>query len=201
VRTRRTPAGRAQAWGLRAWRSRTQRARCALPPRRGMRITAAAGGTDATRGTSTMGGIMHVDAPRPQNGAGAVAAGAPGAAGSGGSGAARAAKYNMATLEERTRFKPRCEVLMVEIKVRNHKGRQGAYSADDHARNSFLKRTALPGLRWGKVPVPGEHQRTLPDARRRVRSLSLLSLPRALCARSDQTVETVDWTKSWPPSP
>ena len=127
-----------------------------------------ADGTDATRGT-TMGGIMHVDAPRPQNGAGAVATGAPGAAGSGGSGPARAAKYNMATLEERTRFK---------------------------------QRTALPGLRWGKVPVPGEHdQRTLPDARRRVRSLSLLSLPRALCARSDQTVETVDWTKSWPPSP
>jgi hypothetical protein len=82
---------------------------------------------------------------------------------------------------------------MVEIKDRNHKGKQGAYAADDHARHSFLKRTALPGLRWGKVPVPGEHdQRTLPDARRRVRSLSLLSLPRALCARSDQTVETVD---------
>ena len=113
-----------------------------------------------------------------------------------------AAKYNMATLEERTRFKLRCEVLMLEIKDRNHKGKQGAYTADDHARHSFLKRTALPGLRWGKVPVPGEHdQRTLPDARRRVRSLSLLSLPRALCARSDQTVETVDWTKSWPPSP
>ena len=132
---------------------------------------------------------MQVDAPRPQNGAGAVAAGAPGAAGSGGSGAARAAKYNMATLEERTRFKLRCEVLMLEIKDRNHKGKQGAYTADDHVRHSFLKRTALPGLRWGKVPVPGEHQRTLPDARRRVRSLSL---PRALCARSDQTVETVD---------
>ena len=135
----------------------------------GMTITAAADGTDATRGTSAMGGIMHVDAPRPQNGAGAVATGAPGAAGSGGSGPARAAKYNMATLEERTRFK---------------------------------QRTALPGLRWGKVPVSGEHdQSTLPDALRRVRALSLLSLPRALCARSDQTVETVDWTKSWPPSP
>ena len=89
--------------------------------------TAAADGTDATRGT-TMGGIMQVDAPRPQNGAGAVAAGAPGAAGSGGSGAARAAKYNMATLEERTRFKLRCEVLMLEIKDRNHKGKQGALS-------------------------------------------------------------------------
>ena len=148
----------------------------------GMTITAAADGTDATRGTSAMGGIMHVDAPRPQNGAGSVAAGAPGAAGSGGSGAARAAKYNMATLEERTRFKLRCEVLMLEIKDRNHKGRQGAYSADDHARNSFLKRTALPGLCWGKVPVPGEHdQRTLPDARRRVRALSLLSSPSPLC--------------------
>ena len=94
----------------------------------GMTITAAADGTDATRGTSAMGGIMHVDAPRPQNGAGAVAAGAPGAAGSGGSGAARAAKYNMATLEERTRFKLRCEVLMLEIKDRNHKGKQGALS-------------------------------------------------------------------------
>ena len=89
----------------------------------GMTITAAADGTDATRGTSAMGGIMHVDAPRPQNGAGAVAAGAPGAAGSGGSGAARAAKYNMATLEERTRFKLRCEVLMLEIKDRNHRER------------------------------------------------------------------------------
>jgi len=133
-----------------------------------------------------------VDAAHPQNAAGAVATRAPGADGSGGSARARAAKYNMATLEERTRFKPRCEVLMVEIKVRNHKGKQGAYTADDHVRHSFLKRTALPGLRWGKVPVPGEHQRTLPDARRRVRSLSLLSLPRALCARSDQTVETVD---------
>ena len=33
---------------------------------------------------------------------------------------------------------------------------------------------------------------SLPDARRRVRALSLLSLPRALCARSDQIVETVD---------
>ena len=127
--------------------------------------------------------------------------GSTGPDGSGGSARARAAKYNMATLEERTRFKPRCEVLMVEIKVRNHKGKQGAYTADDHVRHSFLKRTALPGLRWGKVPVPGEHQRTLPDARRRVRSLSLLSLPRALCARSDQTVETVDRTKSWPSSP
>ena len=135
---------------------------------------------------------MQVDAAHPQNAAGAVATRAPGADGSGGSARARAAKYNMATLEERTRFKPRCEVLMVEIKVRNHKGKQGAYTADDHVRHSFLKRTALPGLRWGKVPVPGEHQRTLPDARRRVRSLSLLSLPRALCARSDQTVETVD---------
>ena len=93
----------------------------------GVAKTAAADGTDATRGT-TMGGIMHVDAPRPQNGAGAVAAGAPGAAGSGGSGAARAAKYNMATLEERTRFKLRCEVLMLEIKDRNHKGKQGALS-------------------------------------------------------------------------
>ena len=71
---------------------------------------------------------MHVDAPRPQNGAGAVAAGAPGAAGSGGSGPARAAKYNMATLEERTRFKLRCEVLMLEIKDRNHKGKRGALS-------------------------------------------------------------------------
>ena len=94
----------------------------------GVAKTAAANGTDATRGTSAMGGIMHVDAPRPQNGAGAVAAGAPGAAGSGGSGAARAAKYNMATLEERTRFKLRCEVLMLEIKDRNHKGKQGALS-------------------------------------------------------------------------
>ena len=92
----------------------------------GMTITAAADGTDATRGTSAMGGIMHVDAPRPQNGAGAVATGAPGAAGSGGSGPARAAKYN--TLEERTRFKLRCEVLMLEIKDRNHKGKQGALS-------------------------------------------------------------------------
>ena len=93
----------------------------------GVAKTAAADGTDATRGT-TMGGIMHVDAPRPQNGAGAVAAGAPGAAGSGGSGPARAAKYNMATLEERTRFKLRCEVLMLEIKDRNHKGKQGVLS-------------------------------------------------------------------------
>ena len=91
----------------------------------GMTITAAADGTDATRGTSAMGGIMHVDAPRPQNGAGAVATGAPGAAGSGGSGPARAAKYNMATLEERTRFKLRCEVLMLEIKDRNHRGETG----------------------------------------------------------------------------
>ena len=39
-----------------------------------------------------------------------------------------AAKYNMATLEERTRFKLRCEVLMLEIKDRNHKGKQGALS-------------------------------------------------------------------------
>jgi len=139
----------------------------------GMTTTGPADGTDATRGT-TMGGIMQVDAPRPQNGAGAVAAGAPGAAGSGGSGAARAAKYNMATLEERTRFKLRCEVLMLEIKDRNHKGKQGALSL-------FLL-------------SPGR-------AQARARSLSLLSLPRALCARSDQTVETVDWTKSWPPSP
>ena len=139
----------------------------------GMTTTGPADGTDATRGT-TMGGIMQVDAPRPQNGAGAVAAGAPGAAGSGGSGAARAAKYNMATLEERTRFKLRCEVLMLEIKDRNHKGKQGALSL-------FLL-------------SPGR-------AQARALSLSLLSLPRALCARSDQTVETVDWTKSWPPSP
>ena len=122
----------------------------------GMTIPAAADGTDATRGT-TMGGIMQVDAPRPQNGAGSVAAGAPGAAGSGGSGPARAAKYNMATLEERTRFKLRCEVLMLEIKDRNHKGKQACPL-------SFF---------------------SLPDARRRVRSL----------------LETVDWTKSWPPSP
>jgi hypothetical protein len=43
-----------------------------------MMITAAAGGTDATRGTSTMGGIMQVDAAHPQNAAGAVATGAPG---------------------------------------------------------------------------------------------------------------------------
>jgi len=90
----------------------------------GVAKTAAADGTDATRGT-TMGGIMQVDAPRPQNGAGSVAAGAPGAAGSGGSGAARAAKYNMATLEERTRFELRCEVLMLEIKDRNHRGETG----------------------------------------------------------------------------
>ena len=89
----------------------------------GMTTTGPADGTDATLGTSTMGGSMHLDAPRPQNGAGAVAAGAPGAAGSGGSGAARAAKYNMATLEERTRFKLRCEVLMLEIKDRNHRER------------------------------------------------------------------------------
>ena len=139
----------------------------------GMTITAAADGTDATRGTSAMGGIMHVDAPRPQNGAGAVATGAPGAAGSGGSGPARAAKYNMATLEERTRFKLRCEVLIWRSRIAITRG-NGARSL------SFF---------------------SLPNARRRVRSLSLLSLPRALCARSDQTVETVDWTKSWPPSP
>ena len=31
-----------------------------------------------------------------------------------------------------------------------------------------------------------------PDARRRARALSLFSFPRALCARSDQIVETVD---------
>ena len=48
---------------------------------------------------------------------------------------------------------------MVEIKDRNHKGKQGAYTADDHARHSFLKRTALPGLRWGKVP--GEHDQRM----------------------------------------
>ena len=75
------------------------------------------------RGARAMGGIMHMDAPRPQNRAGAVATGAPGAAGSGRSGPARAAKYNMATLEERTRFKLRCEVLMLEIKDRNHRER------------------------------------------------------------------------------
>ena len=116
---------------------------------------------------------MQVDAAHPQNAAGAVATRAPGADGSGGSARARAAKYNMATLEERTRFKLRCEVLMLEIK-RNHKGKQGALSL-------FLL-------------SPGR-------AQARALSLSLLSLPRALCARSDQTVETVDWTKSWPPSP
>jgi len=130
-------------------------ARAVCPPATcatGMTSTAAAGGTDATRGTSTMGGIMHVDAARPQNAAGSVATGAPGGAESGGSEPARAVKYKLATLQERTRFKLRCEVLMVEIKDRNHKGKQGAYTADDHARHSFLKRTALPGLRWGKVP-------------------------------------------------
>ena len=139
----------------------------------GMTIPAAVDGTDATRGT-TMGGIMQVDAAHPQNAAGAVATRAPGADGSGGSARARAAKYNMATLEERTRFKLRCEVLMLEIKDRNHKGKQGALSL-------FLL-------------SPGR-------AQARARSLSLLSLPRALCARSDQTVETVDRTKSWPSSP
>ncbi len=110
----------------------------------GMTIPAAADGTDATRGTSTMGGIMHVDAARPQNAAGSVATGAPGGAASGGSAPARAVKYKLATLQERTRFKLRCEVLMVEIKDRNHtEGKQGAYTADDYARHSFLKRTAL----------------------------------------------------------
>ena len=54
--------------------------------------------------------------------------GSTGPDGSGGSARARAAKYNMATLEERTRFKLRCEVLMVEIKDRNHKGKRGALS-------------------------------------------------------------------------
>ena len=66
---------------------------------------------------------MQVDAAHPQNAAGAVATGAPGADCSGGSARARAAKYNMATLEERTRFKLRCEVLMLEIKDRNHRER------------------------------------------------------------------------------
>ena len=33
---------------------------------------------------------------------------------------------------------------------------------------------------------------SFPDARRRARALSLFSFPRALCARSDQIVETVD---------
>jgi hypothetical protein len=56
-------------------------------------------------------------------------------------------------MEERTRFKLGAEVLLLEIKHRNHKGTQGAYSADDAARVSFLKRTALPGLRWGKLPA------------------------------------------------
>ena len=54
---------------------------------------------------------------------------------------------------------------MLEIKDRNHKGKQGALSL-------FLL-------------SPGR-------AQARALSLSLLSLPRALCARSDQTVETVD---------
>ena len=39
---------------------------------------------------------------------------------------------------------------MLEIKDRNHTGRQGAYFADNAARASFLKHTALLGLRWGK---------------------------------------------------
>jgi hypothetical protein len=35
------------------------------------------------------------------------------------------------TMEKRTRFKFRVAVLMFENKDRNHKGRQGAYFADD----------------------------------------------------------------------
>jgi hypothetical protein len=46
------------------------------------------------------------------------------------------------TMEARLQFKLRIEVQMFEIKDRNHKGRQGAYPADDSARVSFLKRTA-----------------------------------------------------------
>jgi hypothetical protein len=45
----------------------------------------------------------------------------------------------------RLQFKLRVEVLMLDIKDRNHGGRQGAYSADDAARVSSLKRTALLG--------------------------------------------------------
>jgi hypothetical protein len=44
-------------------------------------------------------------------------------------------------------------MLMLEIKDRNHNLTQFTYSADDAARVSFLKRTALPGLRWGKLPA------------------------------------------------
>ena len=88
-----------------------------------MMITAAAGGTDATRGTSTMGGHYAsgrgASAERGRGGRN----GSTGPDGSGGSARARAAKYNMATLEERTRFKLRCEVLMLEIKDRNHRER------------------------------------------------------------------------------
>ena len=53
----------------------------------------------------------------------------------------------------RLQFKLRVEMLMLEIKDRNHNLTQFTYSADDAARVSFLKRTALPGLRWGKLPA------------------------------------------------
>jgi hypothetical protein len=137
----------------------------------GMTITAAADGTDATRGTSAMGGIMHVDAPRPQNGAGAVATGAQDAT------ADRALRglpnttWQLWKSARVSSFDVRCSCWRSRIAITRGNGARSL---------SFF---------------------SLPDARRRVRSLSLLSLPRALCARSDQTVETVDWTKSWPPSP
>jgi transposase len=67
-------------------------------------------------------------------------------------------------MEERTRFKLRVEVLMLKIKDRNHKGKQGAYSADDAARFSFLKRTALAGLRWRKLPAEEDKKGTVKDS-------------------------------------
>jgi len=63
---------------------------------------------------------------------------------------------------------------------------------------SFLKmcRKAQEGTRAGAGAGAGAGSLYLllsfPDTRRRARALSLSSLPRALCARSDQIVETVD---------
>ena len=61
---------------------------------------------------------------------------------------------------------------------------------------SFLKmcRKAQEGTRAGEGAGAGSLYLLLsfPDTRRRARALSLSSLPRALCARSDQIVETVD---------
>jgi hypothetical protein len=67
------------------------------------------------------------------------------------------------TMAGRLQFKLRVEVLMLEIKDRNHTGRQGAYFADNAARASFLKHTALLGLRWGKLPAEEEQKKILKD--------------------------------------